>query len=269
MSSEKVTRYYDSDPAREKERLSRGFYVSLEKSIVLHLIRRYFPTGGRLLDVGGGPAIYTAELLDMGFDVTLCDISTAAVAYAREHFGDNPRFRAHLLDARELEKLGREAFDCVMVMGPFYHLLQPEERQQALLAARVVLKPGGVLMAAAITFCGYATDLIDKGLYGFFLGDQVPLDPRGDGYPFITPEGHPFVDLYMTRPAPFRAFFEANGFRTITVAGSKGFFSGRRAQLDAAPPEVQRKAEAITLATCEDPDIIGLSEHLFYVGTKG
>ncbi|MGI6206718.1 MAG: class I SAM-dependent methyltransferase [Anaerolineae bacterium] len=266
--SGKVARYYDDNVQKEQQRLSRDFFSGLEKRIVLHLIDSYFPGHGRLLDVGGGPGTYARELLDRGYDVTLVDLSPKAVEEARRCAAGHPRFRALVLDAREVGSLGQHAFDCVMVMGPFYHLLTGEERRRALDAAWTVLKPGGVLMGAAIGFYAAIAGLIERRMFDFFISDDVPLDPRLDGYPYVMPEGQGLADFYMTRPGPFRAFFEERGFRTLSLAGSKGIFTYLGEALNAAPPEVQEKATAITLATCEDPDIVGLSNHFFYVGQK-
>lgn len=70
-----VAQYYDDNLEREKTRLTGGFYNSVEKRLVLHLIDKYFPKSGCLLDVGGGPGSYSHDFLDRGFDVTLVDIS--------------------------------------------------------------------------------------------------------------------------------------------------------------------------------------------------
>ena len=71
----KVARYYDDNVERELQRLRKSFYCSLERRIVLHLVDKYFSKDGRLLDAGSGPGVYTRELLEMGFDVTVADIS--------------------------------------------------------------------------------------------------------------------------------------------------------------------------------------------------
>lgn len=203
-----------------------------------------------------------------GCDVTLADVSQKAVEYALARFGDRPGFRALVLDARDAELIGQGAFDCVMVMGPFYHLLNEQERERALESVARALKPRGRLLAAAINFYGAITEVLARGSSALFLSEDVPLDPHVDNYPYEVPDGQGFTDLFMTRPAAFRAFFERHGWRMLSLAASRGPFMNLGGVLDAASPEVQRKAELPTLATCEDRDIIGRSNHLIYVGER-
>ena len=89
-----------------------------------------------------------------------------------------------------------------------------------------------------------------------------------DNYPYEVPDGQGFTDLFMTRPAAFRAFFERHRWRTLSLAGREGPFMNLGGVLDAASPEVPRKAALLTLATCEDREIIGLPNHLTYVGER-
>ena len=56
-----------------------------------------------------------------------------------------------------------ESSDAVLLFGPLYHLTDRAERLKALAEARRVLRPGGVLMAYAIS--RYASTM-----YGLFHG---------------------------------------------------------------------------------------------------
>ncbi|MCK4258011.1 MAG: hypothetical protein KAX49_03485 [Halanaerobiales bacterium] len=62
----KVANYYNENVTKEFSRLNQDFYSSLEKKIVLHLIKKYFPKKAKILDVGGGPGTYSQELLELG-----------------------------------------------------------------------------------------------------------------------------------------------------------------------------------------------------------
>ena len=61
-----------------------------------------------------------------------------------------PLASAEVGDARELAADDASA-DAVLLLGPLYHLVEPDERARALAEARRVLRPGGVLLAAAIS----------------------------------------------------------------------------------------------------------------------
>ena len=72
---------------------------------------------------------------------------------------------ATLGDARKLAFPDRSA-DAVLLLGPLYHLTERADRLAALREARRVLRPGGVVFAAAISrfaslLDGLARDLLD------------------------------------------------------------------------------------------------------------
>ena len=70
-------------------------------------------------------------------------------------------------DARCLDVPSGSA-DAVLLLGPLYHLVEYSDRQSALREAHRVLKPHGVLFAAAIS---HFASLID-GLSSGFFGDE-------------------------------------------------------------------------------------------------
>ncbi len=267
MGSQEVAQYYDENIEKEITRLTSSFYNNLEKRLVLHLVDKYFPAGGRLLDAGGGPGSYAQELLARGYDVTLTDVSPKAVAWADEQHGSNPRFRALVQDARDVASLGAESFDAVLSNGPFYHLLDPDARDRAARGVRLVLRPGGRMIAASLTVWAFVRGLLTWGKYDRFMSDEVPTDPKVDHLLSTKRDEREVASPFRTRPDPFRAFFEGHGFKTISMAGCKGILTGLKG-LDDAPEAVQEKAAALMLATCEEPDVIGFSEHIFYVGEK-
>src|SRR6185295_15870885 len=74
-------------------------------------------------------------------------------------------------DARRLEAADNTA-DAVLLLGPLYHLTEREDRVKALSEAFRVLKPGGVLLAAAISRFASFLDGVRHG----FLADPIFVD---------------------------------------------------------------------------------------------
>jgi ubiquinone/menaquinone biosynthesis C-methylase UbiE len=77
-------------------------------------------------------------------------------------------FTASVGDARRLDQDG-ESQDAVVLFGPLYHLTSADDRRLALDEAHRVLRPGGRLMAMAISRCASMLD----GLYRDWLDDPV------------------------------------------------------------------------------------------------
>ena len=70
-----------------------------------------------------------------------------------------PNITAELGDARVLVQADRSV-DIVLLLGPLYHLIEREERLLALSEARRVLRPGGLVFAAAISRFAALFDLL-------------------------------------------------------------------------------------------------------------
>ena len=130
----------------EGQRLSRFAHNRLELLRTRELLQRQLPSPPAvLLDVGGGTGVYAAWLAGLGYRVHLVDIVPEHVRAAAQH---RP-VTAEVGDARSLRQPDASV-DAVLLLGPLYHLLGKAERVAALIEARRVLRPGGVLLAAAI-----------------------------------------------------------------------------------------------------------------------
>jgi SAM-dependent methyltransferase len=131
---------------REAARLIDGSVGGpLEFERTLELLGRFLPPApARILDVGGGPGQYAAWLAERGCDVLLVDPVPLHVEQARAR-----ALCAEIGDARSLSQPDGSA-DVVLLMGPLYHLTEAADRERSLGEARRVLRPGGLLIAAAI-----------------------------------------------------------------------------------------------------------------------
>lgn len=109
------------------------------------LLRRHLPAApARIIDVGGGPGAHARWLIEDGYEVDLVDpvprhVEEAAASGIRAELGD-----ARALDAPD------DSYDVALVLGPLYHLLDREDRLRALREAARVVRPGGIVAAAAI-----------------------------------------------------------------------------------------------------------------------
>ncbi|MCA1842209.1 MAG: class I SAM-dependent methyltransferase, partial [Actinobacteria bacterium] len=144
---EAVRRYYER--GRDVGRLQGGLRTGpLEFLRTKHLLERFLPAPPLdILDVGGGPGAYAAWLCDRGYRVHVVDPIPLHVEQAKAaHTG----VTGEVGDGRDLRRESG-AVDAVLLLGPLYHLVERADRMQALAEARRVLRPGGVLIAAAIT----------------------------------------------------------------------------------------------------------------------
>jgi ubiquinone/menaquinone biosynthesis C-methylase UbiE len=87
-----------------------------------------------------------------GYSVHLRDPIAKHIRQASEQSeaSGHPLASAAVGDARQLD-FADEYADTVLLLGPLYHLTEPRDRRAALREARRVLRPGGVVLAAAIS----------------------------------------------------------------------------------------------------------------------
>lgn len=139
-----VVEHFYSQVIDESTRLSMSADGRLELLRTQEILRRFLPPApARILDIGGGPGIHARWLVEDGYQVELIDPVARHVEQAAKLCS------AKLGDARQLP-VTDAPYDVVLMLGPLYHLPDPQERRAALSEARRVVKPGGIVAVAAI-----------------------------------------------------------------------------------------------------------------------
>jgi ubiquinone/menaquinone biosynthesis C-methylase UbiE len=241
----------------------------LEFARTRDLLERYLPPPpATVLDVGGGPGVYSALLADKGYTVRLVDPVPLHVEQARMLSQSHP-FAVSLGDARSLQAAD-ESFEVVLLMGPLYHLVERGDRLQALREAARVVKRGGRVIGVGISRFASLLDGLRSGwLDDPLFRDVVEGDLLTGQHRNPRPEARPewFTTAYFHRPGELADETETAGLVVDVVLGIEGpgwlIWSGlwddprqRAALLDAA-----RLVES-------EPSIIGSSSHLMIVAHR-
>lgn len=260
-----VRRYYDR--GIEADRLLGGFPSGpLEFERTKEIVSRYLPPPRlRILDVGGGPGIYSAWLAARGDDVVLIDPVTIHVEQAA---AADPRVRTEVGDARELKHPSGSA-DAVLLMGPLYHLVDRVDRMLALAEAFRVLRPGGFVFAAAINRFAALLDLLVRAgkLHepGVFDGVRTSVETGV----FRGSTSNLFTTAYFHLPAELAEEVEEAGFKDTAVFGIEGP-GALQQNFSENWADPQRRAAILDAARLVEsrPEMQAAAGHLLAVGRK-
>ena len=258
-----IKKYYNQDPQKEWDRLD-GFKYEFE--ITKNMFGKYLKRG-KILDIGGGAGRYSLYLAELGYDVTLVDLSENNVSFALEKAKESGlKINAFQADAKNLDKLNLGEFDSILLMGPLYHLSSEEDRNKCVSEAKKHLKQGGIIFASFLSLNSMLNYCLDKELDALIMDEDTGLLDcmvndktwTGDAFTRVT-----FVDSDSIEP-----FFTKCGFRKISIFGQEGITARSLQVLESAPDKIRDFYLDLSLRLCEKPKYWTYSSHLMYVGEK-
>ncbi|HVP12384.1 MAG TPA: methyltransferase domain-containing protein [Phycisphaerae bacterium] len=192
----------------EAERLTKDI-GPLELIRTRELIARYLPLAPAVIvDVGGASGVYSFWLAGLGYTVHLVDLVPRHIEQAvrQSQSPGSPRLASMKVgDARELP-LSDAVADAVIMHGPLYHLPDRTDRLRAIAEARRVLRPGGVLLAFAITryaglIFGLVRGYVFDPAYQRMIRTEATTGHRRDPPDWL----HTFPEAFFHHPDELRA----------------------------------------------------------------
>ncbi|HWS30125.1 MAG TPA: class I SAM-dependent methyltransferase [Clostridia bacterium] len=260
----------------EKNRLREGLgLIEFErtKEILLALLP---PAPAVIYDIGGGYGEYAYFLTALGYEVHLYDLSEKNIEMSLE-FGKECGLAlktAEVADARSIDRPGASA-DAILLFGPLYHIVKYNERQLCLKECYRLLKPGGLLFAAAIT--RYATmlwavttydqnALLDEGAFCEMLETEIKT---GDHIKNPASRYRGMGRSYFHLPEELKGEIEAAGFCKADVRGAIGP-CWLIPNLDEAWKDKEKRESIMKIVRLCDKEesIMGLSTHILGIARK-
>ena len=113
-------------------------------------LRVHLPRGGRILDLGTGPATQAIALAKRGYDVVATDIAPSAIRKA-QHAAERESVRIDFrVDNILASRLEDALVDAIVDRGVF-HVMPPESRPRYVDTVHRILRPGGFLFLKAFS----------------------------------------------------------------------------------------------------------------------
>lgn len=196
--SSDILRHYETATEARRLLLHSG---QLEFERTRAIVQRYLPTQpARVLDVGGASGIHSVWLAKLGYEVHLVDPVPRHVEQAAEALASFDHASVSEGNALRLQ-FPENSADVVLLLGPLYHLTERHERVQALREAGRVCRPGGFVVAAAISRFASLLDLyFHKQPDDTVLPAIVERDLRDGQHRNPTDEPQYFTTAYFHDP---------------------------------------------------------------------
>lgn len=267
-AEDEIEAFYDRGAQYEWERLE---HHRTEFAVTLRALKDYLPAApAKILDVGGGPGRYSIALAQLGYEVTLFDLSKNCLELAKQKAQETQVKIASFEhgDARDLSRFADESFDAVLLMGPLYHLLEEEGRRKALREARRVLRANGLLFAAFIT--KYAVlRWAAKEEPDWIIQHPERLEALLSlGALLKRPDDTGFTSAYFAHPTEIKPLMESEGFETLDLIACEGLVSMIEGKINELIGEAFDAWVELNYKLSRDPSSHGAAEHLLYVGRK-
>lgn len=259
---------YAGKASQEWERLTTTPIRRIEYLITSYRLQRYLPPSGMTLDAGSGPGRYAIDLARRGYRVVMFDLLREMLQLGRRkaaQAGIGPR--SVMPTEGDLAALPHEdhAFDAVISLGaPLSHITDADTRLCAIAEMARVVKPGQPVFLTVCTRLAAYRGIAFWMDLGVFDQVMTPEDRRRGVF-----DGSQLWYTFM--PGELVDLARQVGLEVIDCVGCEGLANHlpldhlERIEQDAERWQVWRE---ILLETCNEPTIIGVSNHLMVVARR-
>ena len=255
--------------ADERGRLDTPF-GQVEFARTTEILSAHLPPAPAVVaDIGGGPGRYTLWLAECGYTVRHRElVATHVEQVAADAATRDLVVESALGDARSLD-LEDGSVDAVLLLGPLYHLPDRADRRAALNEAARIVRPGGLVVAAAISrWAPRLHGAVAERLYLRYasIDDQIATVERSGRLDPLEPRA---FSGYCHRPAQLRAEVRASGLDMVGLENVEGIaFALSDLEERLSDPRGREVVLDAARALGRVPELLGLGPHMLAIARR-
>ena len=253
--SERVNRTYDI--FNEDVRLNYSKAARVEFLTTVHYIEKYLKDGDKILDIGAGAGEYSLYFGRKGYDVSALELADANIAAFRKKLTAEDKIDLVQGNALDLSRYADKSFDIVLLFGPLYHLKNEADKLKCISEAKRVCKDDGKIFFAFISndFV-FLTELAYNVKY-FSSGDYDKETFKLNDFPFV----------FHTVDAA-RQLLADGGTNVLHEVATDGASELLAEKINEMSDEDYAQYLRYHFYICEKPELLGMTNHLLFVGEK-
>ncbi len=246
--------YYNkfNEEKRLNSRHGQVEFLTSMKYIHKYIDTNTLPQDFKILDIGAGTGRYSVALAEEGYDVTAVELVKYNLGILKSK---NSSVKAMQGNALRLKRLSNDSFDLTLLFGPMYHLFGFEDKKRALLEARRVTKPGGIILVAycmneysVLTYAFKEKHILECVEQNRFTEDFHTISSKENLYDYVRLED-------------INALNTACNLTRLQILSPDGPANYMRPFLNQLTEEEFAHFIEYHLATCQRQDLIGAGAH--------
>ncbi|MCL9781445.1 class I SAM-dependent methyltransferase [Vibrio sp. S4M6] len=261
---ELIAQYTGAD---EDSRLTRQYIAQLEFDTTMHKLAPYLSKGSSVCELGAATGRYSLTFAQMGCRVTSVELVPDQVnILKRKAHEQQLTLDVFQGNACDVPFIPSQSQDLCVILGPLYHLKSEKEREQAIKEARRILKPEGVLAVA------YVSRFFVAGMFAQLFPELITPDVLNE----LNEQGtvsHPAADRffrvgYFSTPSEIERLVQSTGFSIASHSATDGFGRYIANGVNHFTPSQYQTWLDYHLASCDEPSLLGSSNHGLVIGSK-
>lgn len=249
---------YDEDRRLIKDNSHRVEFIT-----TTNYLDKYISKGDKILEVGAATGRYSFYYSEKGYDVTALELCEKQVEIMiNKSINKNLSTEIVQGNALDLSRFDENTYDVVLCLGPIYHLTAEEDRQKCIEECLRVLNPGGILAVAYINRFSTFVNMINRDKEN--INDLLLHN--------IVKTGTEFGDsrdcFYHSNYDEIEKLMNDNNLNKLTHIATDGISDILRLRVNEFNEEEFDLWMNYHLETCDNPNLMGYTQHGLYIGRK-